>query len=98
MIATAAVPESVFEHAPLETETKLSVCAVVAAVTVTVAVPAAIVAVVLEPPFKLYVTTLPVVPVIVNTALAPLQIAAAFAATVATICGPSVITIAAVEF
>ena len=54
LIATAAVPESVFEQAPLETETKLSVCAVVAAVTVTVAVPpAAIVAVVLEPPFKL---------------------------------------------
>ena len=54
LIVTAAVPESVLEHAPFETETKLSVCAVVAAVTVTVAVPpAAIVAVVFEPPLIL---------------------------------------------
>ena len=54
LIVTAAVLESVFEHVPLETETKLSVCAVVAADTVTVAVPpAAIVAVALVPPFKL---------------------------------------------
>ena len=51
-----------------------------------------------EPPFKLYVTTLPAVPVIVKTALAPLQIAEDAAATVAKICGPSVIVIEAVEF
>ncbi len=47
--------------------------------------PTGIVTVVFVPPFKLYVTTLPAVPVIVNTALAPLQIAEDAAATVATI-------------
>src|SRR5678816_1392890 len=80
---TVAVPVSVWLHVPLVTETSVSVWFVVAAGTVTVAVPPAPIVIVRLPAPRLYVTTSPAVPVIVNCALAPEQIGVVTGATVA---------------
>ena len=83
-MVTFAVPLMLFEQAPFETEIKVNDCADVAFGTVTVAVPETpIVAVAVEPLLIEYDTISDAVPVMVNVAVAPKQIAADPAATVA---------------
>ena len=72
---TVALPETPLEHGvELATETKFNVCAALTPFIVTLTVPPApIVAVVVDPPLILQVTTSVAVPVSVNTAFWPEQ-------------------------
>ena len=75
LTVTVAEAERFSVQVPSLTDTKLSVWLVVTPEIVTVAVPPVRVVVALEPPLTLYVTTAPLVPVRVKTALLPAQMA-----------------------